>query len=299
VAKVFWISIPGALIVVDGEPINTSFQGVGHGAYLGGDSPIDFGSALTDIDPNNIESINVLMGPAASALYGSRAGNGAIIITTKSASKDKKGLGVSFNSYVSVDQVNRWPDYQYQYGQGTAGQNYYSYGTTADGAGTQSTSSACGPKFDGQSFYQYDSLRDANGAFTERTPWKPYTDNRKNFFEQGVTLSNNISITNVKDKSNTRLSLSQMKNNWILPNTGYERISLGFSNNSQISAKLSTAVKVNYYNKFSDNLPSTGYNNQSIMYFIAFQNPNVNLDWYQPYWLPGKKVWNKITLLVL
>jgi TonB-dependent SusC/RagA subfamily outer membrane receptor len=133
---------PGALIVVDGEPINTSFQGVGHGAYLGGDSPIDFGSALTDIDPNNIESINVLKGPAASALYGSRAGNGAIIITTKSASKDKKGLGVSFNSYVSVDQVNRWPDYQYQYGQGTAGQNYYSYGTTADGAGTQSTSSA-------------------------------------------------------------------------------------------------------------------------------------------------------------
>jgi hypothetical protein len=53
---------PGALIVVDGEPINTSFQGVGHGAYLGGDSPIDFGSALTDIDPNNIESINVLKG---------------------------------------------------------------------------------------------------------------------------------------------------------------------------------------------------------------------------------------------
>lgn len=280
---------PGALIVVDGEPINTSFQGVGHGAYLGGDSPIDFGSALTDIDPNNIESINVLKGPAASALYGSRAGNGAIIITTKSASKDKKGLGVSFNSYVSVDQVNRWPDYQYQYGQGTAGQNYYSYGTTADGAGTQSTSSAWGPKFDGQSFYQYDSPRDANGAFIERTPWKPYTDNRKNFFEQGVTLSNNISITNVKDKSNTRLSLSQMKNNWILPNTGYERISLGFSNNSQISAKLSTAAKVNYYNKFSDNLPSTGYNNQSIMYFIAFQNPNVNLDWYQPYWLPGKE----------
>ncbi|CCH00369.1 TonB-dependent receptor plug [Fibrella aestuarina BUZ 2] len=283
------LNSPGALIVVDGEPISTGFQGVGHGAYLGGDSPVDFGSALTDIDPNNIESINVLKGPAASALYGSRAGSGAIIITTKSGKRDQKGIGVTLNSYISVDDVNRWPDYQYEYGQGTAGQNYYSYGTTADGPGTHNTSSAWGPRFDGQSFFQYDSPRDANGLPTARTPWVPYKDNRKDFFRKGITLNNNISISNNGDKGTTRLSLSHLKNDWILPNTGYQRISVGFSNQSQISTNLSTNVKLNYYNKFSDNLPTTGYNNQSIMYFLAFQNPNINLDWYKPYWVPGRE----------
>ncbi|XWW46224.1 SusC/RagA family TonB-linked outer membrane protein [Fibrella sp. USSR17] len=281
------LNSPGALIVVDGQPINTGFQGVGHGAYLGGDSPVDFGSALTDIDPNSIESINVLKGPAASALYGSRAGAGAIIITTKSGSNQPKGIGVTVNSYVSVDDINRWPDYQYEYGQGTAGQSYYSYGTTADGPGTQNTSSAWGPRFEGQQFYQYDSPRDAAGNFTARTPWVPYPDNRKNFFRQGVTLSNNLTISSNGDKGTSRVSISHLKNEWILPNTGYQRINVGFSNQSQVSRKLSTNTKVNYYNKFSDNLPTTGYNNQSIMYFTAFQNPNINLDWYQPYWEPG------------
>ncbi|MGF7218267.1 TonB-linked SusC/RagA family outer membrane protein [Spirosoma lacussanchae] len=283
------LNSPGALIVVDGEPINTGFQGVGHGAYLGGDSPVDFGSALTDIDPNNIESINVLKGPAASALYGSRAGNGAIIITTKSGNRDQKGIGVTLNSYISIDDINRWPDYQYEYGQGTAGQNYYSYGTTADGPGTQSTSSAWGPRFDGQSFYQYNSPRDASGNFTARTPWVPYENNRRDFFRKGVTLSNNVSISNNGEKGTTRLSISHLKNDWILPNTGYQRINIGFSNQTQVSRKLSVNAKINYYNKFSDNLPTTGYNNQSIMYFLAFQNPNINLDWYKPYWLPGRE----------
>ncbi|MBO0952696.1 SusC/RagA family TonB-linked outer membrane protein [Fibrella forsythiae] len=283
------LNSPGALIVVDGQPINTGFQGAGHGAYLGGDSPVDFGSALTDIDPNSIESINVLKGPAASALYGSRAGAGAIIITTKSGNKEQKGIGVTVNSYVSIDQINRWPDYQYEYGQGTAGQPYYSYGTTADGPGTQSTSSAWGPRFEGQSFYQYNSPRDASGAFTARTPWVPYPDNRKNFFQEGVTLSNNVTISNTGDKGTSRLSISHLQNDWILPNTGYQRLNLGFSNQSQVSRKLSMNTKINYYNKFSDNLPTTGYNNQSIMYFIAFQNPNIDLDWYKSYWVPGRE----------
>jgi TonB-linked SusC/RagA family outer membrane protein len=282
------LSAPYALIVVDGVPINTSFSGAGHGAYLGGDSPIDFGSALTDIDPNNIESMNVLKGPAAAALYGSRAGAGVIIITTKGADK-KKGLGVTLNSSVSIDRINRWPDYQYEYGQGTTNADYYSYGNTEDGPGTHNTSSAWGPRFEGQSFYQYNSPKGSDGAFTERTPWVAYPDNRKDFFRQGITTSNSLAFSYGGDKGDSRLSISHLKNEWILPNTGYERISVAMSNNTTISNKLKFSTRLNYYNKYSDNLPTTGYNNQSIMYFIAFQNPNINLDWYKPHWLPGKE----------
>ncbi len=90
----------------------------------------------------SIESITVLKGPGATALYGSRAANGALLITTKSGSRKARGLGVTINSNVSVNTVLRWPDYQYEYGQGTgkalnaAGEKYYSYGASADGNST-------------------------------------------------------------------------------------------------------------------------------------------------------------------
>jgi TonB-dependent SusC/RagA subfamily outer membrane receptor len=91
--------------------------------------PVDFGSGVSDINPDDIESITVLKGPGATALYGSRAAGGAIIITTKTGQRKDKGLGITFNSNVSIDQVNRWPDYQFEYGEGRTG-DYYSYGDT-------------------------------------------------------------------------------------------------------------------------------------------------------------------------
>lgn len=282
------INSSGALIVVDGVPISTAFEGTGDGAYLGGDSPIDFGSALTDIDPNNIESVNVLKGPAASALYGSRAGSGAIIITTKNGN-NKKGMGVTFTSNVAFDNVNHWPDYQSEYGQGSAGNIYYSYGRTEDGAGTGGGSVAWGPKFDGQEYFQYNSPKDENGVFTSRTPWVAYEDAYKGFFKTGKTVSNNLSLSNSTDKGRMRFGLSHMKNDWILDNTGYERIIASLSTSNNLSKKLSVNTKFSYYNKFSDNLPASGFNNQSVMYFMIFQNPNIDLDWYKPYWLPGKE----------
>lgn len=276
----------GALIVVDGTPINSSFAGTGHGSYLGADSPVDFGSALTDIDPNDIESISVLKGPSAAALYGSRAGNGAILITTKKGAKNK-GIGVSFKSNLALDQINRWPDFQYEYGQGSSGENYYSYGTTEDGPSTKSTSSSWGAKFDGQKFFQYDP--NTGTAGTTRTPWIPYKNNRKDFFRTGITSTNTINMSSSNDKTNTYLGVSYLDNNWILPNTGYKRINVNFSANVKANDKLTYTYKLNYNNKYSPNLPSMGYDNQSIMYFIMFQNPNVDLNWYKPYWLPGQE----------
>ena len=284
-----------ALIVLDGVPMNSQGTSSGvnnaYGAGSGNDVPIDFGNGISDINPDDIESITVLKGPGATALYGSRAANGALLITTKSGSRKAKGLGVTINSNVSVNTVLRWPDNQYEYGQGTgkalnaAGEKYYSYGASPDGASTSGTSSAFGPKFNGQSYYQYDPLLQGRGA--ERTPWVPYKNNIKDFWRTGTTISNNISLEGGNDKGSARASVTHLKNEWIMPNTGYERITAALSFDQKIADKLKIAGKVNYTNKQSDNLPATGYNNQSIAYFMIFQNPSVNLDWYKDKWRNG------------
>ncbi|GGK62622.1 SusC/RagA family TonB-linked outer membrane protein [Rufibacter glacialis] len=279
-----------ALIVVDGVVINSgSGRATGNGstAYLQGESPVDFGTNLNDINPEDIESVTVLKGPGATALYGSRGANGAIIITTKEGKPRAKGLGVSFNSNFSIETINRWPDYQYEYGQGDEGVNYYSFNTTLDGTSTRSTSSAWGAKFDGQTFFQYDPSTRTTG--TERTPWVPYKDSRKDFFEAGKTFTNSVTLDGGTSKTAVRFSLTNVSNNWIIPNTGYNRNTVAFSANQNISDKLKISTKINYTNKYSDNLPSTGYNNQSIMYWNILQVPNGNLDWYRDYWQPGKE----------
>lgn len=285
-----------ALIVIDGIPKNSGMTSAGvtnaYGAGSGNDIPIDFGNGIADLNPDDIESITVLKGPGATALYGSRAANGALIITTKSGARKEKGLGVTFNSNTSFNTVLKWPDYQYEYGQGTgkalntAGQKYYSYGASADGASTSGTSSAYGPKFDGQTYFQYDPAK--QGAGSERTPWKPYTDNITGFWRMGYTLSNSLALEGGNDKnSSVRGSVTHTKNEWIMPNTGFERINAALSVNYKVSDRIKLTAKANYTNKKSDNLPGTGYNNQSIAYFMIFQNPNVDLNWYRDKWKKG------------
>lgn len=285
-----------ALIVLDGVPMNSNLSSSGvsnaYQAGSGNDVPVDFGNGISDINPDDIESITVLKGPSATALYGSRAANGALLITTKSGSKKSKGLGITFNSNTSINDVLRWPDFQHEYGQGTGtqvnanGEKYYSYGASEDGASTSGTSSAYGPRFEGQYYYQYDPALEGRG--TERTLWRPYKNNVKDFWRTGYTLSNNLSIEGGSDKGSARASITHTKNEWIMPNTGFERITAAVSLNYKASDKLRISSKVNFTNKSSDNLPATGYNNQSISYFMIFQNPNVDLDWYRPIWKNGQ-----------
>lgn len=283
-----------ALIVVDGVVISGSsgtMTGQGSGNYQSGDAPVDFGSSLADINPNDIESVSVLKGPGAAALYGARGANGAIIITTKQGKGNQKGIGVNFNSNTSLGFINRWPDYQYEYGQGVGGGDlYYSYGQSADGPSTLSTSSAWGPKFDGQMYYQYNP----DPAFyrltpTERTLWRPYENNRKDFFRPSLTLTNSLSLSGGNEKTTTRLSYTNVKNEWIIPNTGYNRHAVALQLKHKIIDKLSVSTNITYNKKSSDNLPNTGYNNQTIMYFMRGITPNMNLDWFKQYWRPGRE----------
>ncbi|SIT78442.1 SusC/RagA family TonB-linked outer membrane protein [Pontibacter indicus] len=285
-----------ALIILDGVPMNSGLTSSGvdnaYGAGSGNDIPVDFGNGIADINPDDIESITVLKGPSAAALYGSRAANGVLIITTKSGSNRRKGLGVTVNSNFSINDVLQWPDYQYEYGQGThdlnkEGQPYYSYHVSEDGKNTGGTSSAYGPKFDGQYFYQYDPTLEGQSA--ERQLWRPYKDNIKGFFRTGSTITNSVAVDGGNERASARASLTHSKNEWIMPNTGFERMTAALSLNYNVSDKLKLNSKINFTHKKSDNLPGTGYSNQSIAYFMIFQNPNVDLAWYEPRWKKGKE----------
>lgn len=280
-----------ALIVVDGVVINSSsgsMTGTGSSSYLQAESPVDFGTSLNDINPEDIESVSFLKGPGAAALYGARGANGAVIITTKSGKAVQRGLGVTLNSNFSIESINRWPDYQYEYGQGATGQStWYSYNDSEDGPSTRSTSSAWGPKFNGQSYYQYDPVTRTKAD--TRTPWVPYRDARKDFFDNARTFTNTVAIEGGTKATNARLSFTNLDNKWIVPNTGYKRNTAALSLTHKLSDKMQLATKVNYTKKKSDNLPTTGYNNQTIMYFIRGLTPNMNMDWFKDYWVPGKE----------
>src|SRR5690606_4669200 len=152
---------------------------------------------------------------------------------------------------------------------------------------TSGTSSAYGPRFDGQYFYQYDPVTQARGK--ERTPWVPYTNKIREFFEVGQTLTNSVSVDGGTDKTTARFSATNVKNKWITPNTGYGRNSVALSVNSKINKKLTVSAKVNYNNKFSDNLPGAGYGNQSLMYWFIFWQPNADIDWLKNYWQLGQE----------
>lgn len=281
-----------ALIVVDGVVTSSSSgrrTGNGNSSYLSEDSPVDFGSSLADINPEDIESVSVLKGPGASALYGARGANGAIIITTKKGSSAQKGMGITFSSNTTFATINRWPEYQNEYGQGAPGQDlYYSYGATADGPSTFSTSSAWGPKFNGQMYFQYDPTT-YRQAPTERTPWRAYPNNREDFFETAKTFTNSVSLSGGTENTLARLSFTNSQNTWIVPNTGYNRNTVALQVSHKVNDKLKIDSKINYTNRWSDNLPTTGYNNQTIMYFIRGLTPNMDINWFKNYWVPGRE----------
>src|SRR5690606_27418785 len=174
--------------------------------------PADYGSGLNDINPEDIESVSVLKGPGAAALYGQRGANGAIIITTKSGSPKRKGWGITVNSNASMEQINRWPDLQYDYGHGLDGNPVFSFRPSPDGPNTAATSSAYGPRFDRQMFYQVDPVTQQQTL--ERVPWVPYKNQIREYFETGKTLTNSISLDGGTDKTTARFSVTNVNNTW-------------------------------------------------------------------------------------
>ena len=267
-----------ALFVVDGVPITSSTtSSTSESAYNSTDGAVDFGNAAGDINPEDIENVSVLKGPAATALYGSRAANGAIIITTKSG-RTTKGIGVTFSSSVSFEKAGFWPDFQYEYGAGRFGGNPYSF-YSVDGVSRNWSSYAFGDKFDGHLTYEWPSLND-DGTYT-MMEWRP-RNFFAGFFDTGVTWNNNISVSGNNGKgTSVRVSVTDVRNDWIVPNTGYKQQTFSISLSQQINKYITLDAKVNYYRKDSDNLPMTGYGGSSIMYPLLWNTPNVDAQWFK------------------
>ncbi|RZK82692.1 MAG: SusC/RagA family TonB-linked outer membrane protein [Pedobacter sp.] len=282
-----------ALIVIDGVVASSSSRrtaATGGGVYgTSGDiMPADFGSALNDLNPEEIATVTVLKGPAASALYGQRGANGAIVITTKSATLGRKKMGINIAVNSAWEDVNKSPDRQQEFGAGVYGNSYFSYGASPDGSSTNATSSTWGPPFSLNSkFFQYDPATKARGV--DRTPWMAYKDPIDAFFTTGYETSTAVSLDGTYKGVGLRLAVNHGENEWIVPNTGLERTSIALNANTTIAKKLTLNLKAQYSNRHSDNLPATGYGNQSLMYWFMFAQPNVNTDWYRDYWAPGKE----------
>ena len=293
-----------ALFVVDGVPMYNTSTATDAGGE-GSSYAIDYGNGTADIDPENIESVTVLKGAAATALYGSQAANGAIIITTKSAQSQDVTLRVSFKSSFAADVVLSSPDLQYTYGQGAVGQNYYYYLTSAEGedaAGlnpmpnysTTSTIESWGPKMDGTKYYQYYNealgigghINEFGDFERDATPFVSYGDWFKNYFETGLTFSNSLVLAGKINKDNSiRVAYTNNYVSSIVPNSPSNTNFLSVRTTSQLTKWLKFDTSVNYRNTRKDNIPtSSGYGSTSIMYSLWCYAPNIDMSWPSNYW---------------
>ncbi|WP_188749003.1 SusC/RagA family TonB-linked outer membrane protein [Parapedobacter defluvii] len=272
-----------AMVVVDGVPINNNL-----GTASTNDLSVDYGSGGAEINPDDIESISVLKGPNAAALYGSRAANGVIIIKTKSASASNN-MGITVSSNTAFDQVLKVPDFQNKYGGGTGvGLDYYSYGDGPDGPNTANSGHNWGAPFQGQSFIQFGSPLDEAGNRIP-IPWKAYPNNVRDFYETGKTFINNVSVYKSGEIGNFRASYNNYDQSGIMPNTELKRHQFNLNSNINITSKVSFNANINYINSNSDNLPVVGYGGSSPTYNFIWFERNADINWFKNYWIKGQE----------
>lgn len=257
------------LFIVDGIPIDNSSPD------LNGFGGVDYGNAAQDINPNDIASISVLKGPNAAALYGSRAANGAIVITTKSGAGVGAGIGVTASSTVSFDTPLKLPSYQNEYGQGFNGQFAYVDG---NGAGTfDYVDESWGPRLDaGLMIPQFFS----NG---EPAPWVSNPGNVRSFFETGRTVNTNAAFATSSDKANVRLSVSNLDQNGILPGFELDRTTVAFNGGASLTDRLRADASAQYINSDGNNRPGIGYDGANPMLQFVWFGRQVDVDRLRDY----------------
>ena len=223
------------LYVIDGIPIDNS--GFGQAGMWGGS---DEGDGTSSINPDDIETISVLKGANAAALYGSRASNGVILITTKSG-KARKGIGIELNSNFVFETPFNLLDLQDQYGAGSQGR------IPSDQAEAWNWTSNWGGRLNGQMVPQFDGVS------------RPYVnnlqDNFDRFYETGSTLTNTLSFTGGSETQNFRLTASNLMNESIVPNAGYDRNNISLSYNGKFADRLTITSRILYSNEDAQNRP--------------------------------------------
>lgn len=240
------------LIVINGLPMSQ-----GAVSTNGNAGNTDQGDNMQGINPDDIESMTVLKGSTAAALYGSRAVNGAIIITTKAGAKNQ-GIGVEINSNFTLSQALDYTDFQYEYGQGENNKR-----PTTQGEAQSSGAWSFGEKFDNVPTYQFDGVK---------RPYAPVKNRISTFFRVAPSWSNTAAISGGNEKSSFRASFSNQDAKGIIPNNGYTKKIFNLGVNHQLTDKFSTQIYVNYSHEFNNNPPFVGVQGLSIpasMYRLA------------------------------
>ena len=264
-----------ALFVVDGTPIsnntpNTSTQARGGGGY-------DYGNAASDINPNDIASINVLKGAAATALYGARAANGVVIIETKKGSK-KKGIGVSVQSSITVSNADMetLPEYQKQYGAGygpyyQSEDGYFNlYDVDGDGNLDETTpfteDASYGAAFDpNRSVYQWNSIYPDLDTYQQASPWVAGANDPNTIWQTGYTSVNSVALDGGTEKGSFRISGTNLNQQGSLPNSEIKRNTLKFSGTHDFTDKLGAQANITYTKTDGKGRYGTGYSSLNIM----------------------------------
>jgi TonB-linked SusC/RagA family outer membrane protein len=292
-----------ALFVVDGVPYNNSAistpnQRTGRGGY-------DYGNNAADINPEDIESITVLKGPAASALYGSLGYNGVILITTK---KSKKGLGITVNSGVSFTSADKstFPTYQNKYG-GGYGQYYedpsgYFLYRDVNGDGVNdlvvptSEDASYGAAFDANKMvYQWDAFDATSPNFGKAKPWVAATNGPASFLQNATNFNNSVFIENANDNGSFKLGYTRNDEKGILHNSKINKNLLNLSATYNITPTLTAGATMNYSRTDGLGRYGTGYDDKNVMgSFRQWWQVNTDINDLKDAYFRNKKnvTWN-------
>jgi TonB-linked SusC/RagA family outer membrane protein len=306
------------LFVVDGVPINneTFFNNaIENSSNQGTWAEVDWGNGAAEVNPDDIEKVTVLKGSTAAALYGSRAANGAVVMTTKKGHTEKGLTGVTFNSTTTFETPLKLPHLQNEYGAGVNAyplngnaQSTYAY---VNGAGTtENNIPNWGLKFDPSlKVVQFDSpagdgyqaadliARAANPSLVPTaTPWVGHADHFKEFLQTGITTQNSIGFGGNSDHGSFRFSANTLYNRGILPNTDLKRFGVSLRANHEFSEKLTSDMFFDFINSGSENRPNIGYGSESVMYtfFGSYGMPmNVDIHSLKKMWQVGRDQQNQ------
>lgn len=277
-----------ALFVVDGVPVdnaNTNANGVNRGDPLlnqtTGRGGYDYGNAAADINPDDIESYNVLKGAAATALYGSRAANGVIMITTK---KGKRGLGITVNTGFTVGKIDKstMPDYQKEYGVGYSSSyqkdGFLFFDVNGDGTNDYvvptGEDASYGTRFDPNLMvYQWDAFDATSPYYKKPKPWVAAANNPTTFYETAVSNNNSIFLDGASDKGTFKLGYTRNDERGTLPNSQVVKNIVNFGSSYKLTNNLEASASVNYSQIDGKNRYGTGYDGGNV-------NQNFR-QWYQ------------------
>ncbi len=279
------------LYVVDGVPISNQGHGSG-GLWASATGNVDYGDGIGDLNPNDIESVSVLKGPNASALYGSRGSNGVILITTKSGAR-KKGIGVEVNSNVSFDAINLVPTFQNYYATGYEETNIYPDYTleVPPGSGHYYENmptwhgDSWGPPLDGRRTVIDPFVMPGDTTIHLLTLLPQDKNNVRNFYDLGMSNVNTIAITGGNEKSTARLSIGNSMAKGIVPNHRIASQNISLRTNTKVTDYLSFDAKVNYIHDEGHQRPNLGSTtSENVVYDLAIMGRYVPLDFLKQYY---------------